>query len=296
MKKLILFLLSTCLFQLSFAQNDPVLAIDGVNTTFKSGLSLPYWLKEGQTINIVNNVKSVSILEFIVAGNNLKFSQVISLTGAQTVPIGKAWKIEGLGIGVNGVNTSFSSSTLPTIYTSPKVFDYPGIFQWTVPPGVTNICVEVWGAGGSGSTTNYSLLAGGGGGYGYQCFSVTPGAQYTVVVSGGGGASSLGNFISATDGANADAGGNGGTSTATYSITGEQGQNIYGWTNGRGGNGANGGSGGKFIPNYTYAGSYSSSLQFNYSSAEAPGGGGYYGNSYSGFQYPGAPGRVIIYW
>jgi hypothetical protein len=36
------------------AQDKPVvLAIDGVNTAFQSGLSLPYWLKAGQTLNLV---------------------------------------------------------------------------------------------------------------------------------------------------------------------------------------------------------------------------------------------------
>ena len=79
------------------AQNQPVvLAIDGVNTTFQSGLSLPYWLKAGQTLNLVANASSVSIIEFTEDTTALKYSRVISLNSLQTVPSGKIWKIEAI--------------------------------------------------------------------------------------------------------------------------------------------------------------------------------------------------------
>ena len=81
----------------ALAQNQPVvLAIDGVNTTFQSGLSLPYWLKAGQTLNVVANASSVSIIEFTEDTTSLKYSRVISLNSLQTVPSGKIWKIEAI--------------------------------------------------------------------------------------------------------------------------------------------------------------------------------------------------------
>ena len=61
-----------------FGQNLPSLIIDNVSTQF-SEISLPYWLKAGQTINIGTNVQSVSILEFTVNESNLMFSQTIAL-------------------------------------------------------------------------------------------------------------------------------------------------------------------------------------------------------------------------
>jgi len=221
MKRFLILLFSIAFFSLH-AQNDPVLSIDGVNTTFKSGLSLPYWLKAGQTLDIVSNVKSVSILEFSADTINLKYSQVISLTSLQTVPVGKVWKIEGLGMGIIGSTIGgFSTSSAPLIFTSPKIFTTSNTYDWIVPPGITKICIEVWGGGGNGVYGN----AGGGGGYGYECFTVVSGTHYTVVVGNVGynsniqnsGTSSVGSLISAS----------GGTSTAPYNINGSSGRSLY---------------------------------------------------------------------
>ena len=221
---LILFLMMT---QTVFAQNDPVLSIDGVNTSFKSGLSFPYWLKSGQTVNPGSNVKSVSALEFTIDNENLKFSQVLNITNLQTVPVGKAWKIESLGFGASGQSIGgFSNASAPSIFTSPKTFNTAGTFDWIVPPGVTNICIEVWGAGGS----YYNSYYGGGGAYGYECFAVIPGVHYSVVVgryqyNQNGESSSVGSLIIANGGsaANNYSGGIGGTSTAQYNIIGGNG-------------------------------------------------------------------------
>jgi hypothetical protein len=60
-----------------------------------------------------------------------------------------------------------------------------GASSWTVPAGVTKICIEVWGAGGGGSIYG----GGGGGGYIRAYFTVTPGSSvtYTIGVGGSGG-------------------------------------------------------------------------------------------------------------
>ena len=188
MKKALLFFILLTSITLT-AQNDPVLIIDNVNITIKPGVSLPYWLKAGQTIALGPNARSVSILEFTIDSNNLIFSQAISLTAAQIVPANKVWKIEGIGVitqnsfipSSNGLSSSGSSSSstsnLPTIYQSPKKFEAIGTYTWTVPPGVSTICIEVWGGGGNGGVTGaqpYGNGGGGGGGYGYQCFTVIP--------------------------------------------------------------------------------------------------------------------------
>jgi hypothetical protein len=281
MKKNILLIIAILCSFFAQAQNQPVLAIDGVNTTFQSGLSLPYWLKAGQTLNVVANASSVSIMEFTVDSNTLKYSRVISLNSLQTVPTGKIWKIEAIGTTTIGGTVGFTSNSMPTIFTSPKTFSTPGTYSWTVPPNVTSICVEVWGAGGNGGWgygNSGKGGGGGGGGYGYQCFAVVPGTIYTVTVGGPSGTSSLGTLISATAGAHGmdgtltsnGAGGTGGISTATFNITGATGS-------GDGGAGANGGAGGR-------------------NNGIAPGGGGG-GDNFSGMGAgTGAPGKVIIYW
>ena len=129
MKKI---LLITCLLisKIVSAQNDPVLLIDGDTVSMKSGLSLPYWLKAGQTLNVGANVKSASVLEFTIDSNQLLFSQVLSVKNMQTVPTGKAWKVEAIACTNNTVNpgdvltwngsnwvASASASSKPTITT-----------------------------------------------------------------------------------------------------------------------------------------------------------------------------------
>jgi hypothetical protein len=100
-------LLLCCLLcsNLLFAQNDPILLIDNDTVSMKSGLSLPYWLKAGQTIALGTNVKSASVLEFTIDSNELQFSNIISVKSLQTVPTGKAWKIEAIACTTNTANT-----------------------------------------------------------------------------------------------------------------------------------------------------------------------------------------------
>jgi hypothetical protein len=300
-----------------FGQNLPSLIIDNVSTQF-SEISLPYWLKAGQTINIGTNAQSVSILEFTVNESNLMFSQTIALKNEQTVPANKVWKIEAIGLkSVNtaipsstfigsGSSTSSSTTSLPTIFQSPKKFETPGTFSWTVPPGVTSICVETWGGGGGGGSANSNVpigSGGGGGGYAYECFSVLPGTIYSVVVGFGGGggsgtwgnsgsngqASRFGDLVNATGGSGGSGGvgGAGGTSMNSFKADGGAGGNA-----GIGGNGGNGGNGG--------SGGYGSVYQSNGNPGVIPGGGGSGANiqHVSGTRDggAGARGQVYIYW
>lgn len=82
-----------------------------------------------------------------------------------------------------------------------EIFRATGAGTWTVPAGVTRICIEIWGAGGGGAIYG----GGGGGGYIKAYFTVTPGSSVSYIIATGG---SGGSFA----GSSANAGG---TSTAT---------------------------------------------------------------------------------
>ena len=295
------------------AQKTPTLLIDGTPIKFQSDLSLPYWVNAGKTVAFSVDAICASILEFNINSNELQFNQVIHLTTSGTVPAGKAWKIEAIGLGPNGSaipTNGFSTAATPAIFTSPITYSTAGTYSWIVPPGVTNICIEAWGAGGnggSGISAGGGGAGGGGGAYGYACFTVVPGTNYTVTVGAAGQASSLGTLIIANGGANGTSAtsstvngtfGAGGTSNASFSITGNNGSSYNGGcgqtNSARGGNGANGGFGGSGALKF---GSSCSS----YTPAEpgsAPGGGGgggHSGNSSVIAGAAGANGQIIIY-
>ena len=95
---------------------------------------------------------------------------------------------------------------------SSQIFSSPGDFTWTVPPCVTQITVQVWGAGGGGGSVwsrfnsvsgngancetgdEICATAGGGGGGGFtsRTYTVVPGEVYNITVGAGGIASVLG--------------------------------------------------------------------------------------------------------
>lgn len=283
----------------TFSQCQPYIRIDGniinANQISATGLTLPAWLKEGQTICVEQMVNSISIIEFDVNGAALEFSQVLSVTSSspQSVPSGKVWKVESIfkkpSAGNNNVVT----------------YSQPGTYSFTVPACASYICIEAWGGGGGGGgSTSGSGGAGGGGGYGQECFTVTPGSTHSVVVGAGGagksgstpgvsgGNSSVGSLISAGGGGGgaigpSGVGGIGGTSSAAVYISGGNGGNggASCTSSGSGGVGGNGGNGGTGTCNTGNSGT-------------APGGGGssgnYNGGSYSGGS--GAIGKVIISW
>jgi hypothetical protein len=271
------------------AQKTPTLLIDGTPVKFQGDLSLPYWVSAGKTIGFSVNAISASVLEFNVDSNELQFNQVLHLTTSGTVPTGKAWKIEAIGLGLNSADiptSGFSTAAYPEIFTSPVTFSNPGTYSWIVPPGITNVCVEAWGGGGDGGNGVFSTFSnsgggGGGGGYGYDCFTVVPGASYSLTVGGSGQASSLGTLILANGGTNGSYSGGsgtgssgvGGSSAASFNINGADGAGRDGGT------GANGGLGGIGVNNG------------NGSAGNFPGGGG--GGGAAGGD--GAAGQLIIY-
>lgn len=79
------------------------------------------------------------------------------------------------------------------VFAASKSYAQPGMHSFTVPEGVTELSVTMWGAGGGGSGESYDetydvsyYSYGGAGGYSYGTFSVVPGETLTVIVGGGG--------------------------------------------------------------------------------------------------------------
>ncbi|MFA5647198.1 MAG: hypothetical protein WC951_02710 [Bacteroidales bacterium] len=169
-----------------------------------------------------------------------------------------------------------------------ETYNTTGTF--TVPAGVTEITVEVWGAGGGGGGSNSNNAGGsggGGGGYALQVFSVTPGQviPYSVGAGGNAGAANGGNggnggattILTLTANGGTGGGGNAGAigqgGSATGGATNLSGGNGTqgGGSGGDGGNGANGGDGGD--GNTDGAGD----------NGTAPGGGGGGGERFNGY-------------
>jgi hypothetical protein len=212
----------------------------------------------------------------------------IGLTGAQ---------------GAQGIQGP-TGATGPSMFSNMLVYATPGTFSWTVPAGVTKIMVEVWGGGGGGgnshATTSGWMSGGGAGGYGKDIFVVTSGANYSVVVGaagtaggGNGGTSSFGTLISATGGNGGMSIGtwqspSGGTSSASFNISGGSGSwNAQQTSLGGAGGASFGGSGGSGAANGAAA-----------TTGRSPGGGGGSGCGWTGFVggAAGGAGRVVIWY
>jgi hypothetical protein len=146
------------------------------------------------------------IYEFVFDGSNIQLLSQTALTQSGT----------GAGMLANQTMIGWSGSQLlAQVDSTPlgaiafqfthgmAIYNIPGSFSVTVPAGVSQFKVRLFGGGGGGGASGSSGPGGGGGGGGYVegWASVTAGATYSGVVGGGGsGGSGGGN------------GGNGGTS------------------------------------------------------------------------------------
>ncbi len=306
--KLFLSILFISLSTYNKAQINPTILIDNQPVKIQGSTSLPYWIGAGKVLTLGQDAVSASVLEFTINNSTMEINQAIHVTSTGTVPTGKIWKIEAIGIG-NNTNfnsiTNFSNSTIPTIFSSPVTFATAGTYSWTVPPGITNICLEAWGGGGSGGDGLYGGKSGGGGGggsYCYQCFTVTPGQQFTLVVGNSNQNSSFGSLLTANCGTNGGNGtlsilgsiGIGGSSTANYSINGSNGISTSSYCSSpasKGGNGGNGGAGGNGAYSVCVGGGSGGSSQ----AGAFPGGGGGGGTPSSTSGANGASGQIKIY-
>jgi hypothetical protein len=145
---------------------------------------------------------------------------------------------------------------------------------WTVPPGISNVRVRLWGAGGSGISSN----CGAGGGFALRSFSIAGVTSVAITVapaatSANGGTSSFGSYVSATGGGstNSSAGGIG--------IGGDI--NTQGGT--AGGNNGGGGGGSAAVMGNGGAGATAGDKGFNSTGGAGGGGGASTSNGGSGF-------------
>jgi|GEM_PF-5529275 len=189
----------------------------------------------------------------------------------------------------------------------------PGTFSFSVPAGVRQLYIEVWGAGGGaghiGTDSNWLGGGGGGGGHARGSYPVTPGQILSIVVGqggtlgtaaadgGNGGVSSVGSLISATGGAGGKrssgtsatgVGGLGGVGSGQINIVGQEGgagqSNAAGSVGAMGGDAACGGAGGRSSTGSGDIGMW-------------PGGGGASkGPSGASTAGIGAAGGVILWW
>jgi HYR domain len=113
----------------------------------------------------------------------------------------------------------FGISPHLTGQTGTQVFSTPGAHTLTVPPGVTQITVKIWGAGGgagSGALATDSKGGGGGGGYVEFTQTVVPSASCPVIVGAGGAPGANGGSSSCSGGAALAAGGQSGSAPGGF--------------------------------------------------------------------------------
>ena len=194
------------------------------------------------------------------------------------------WSCDGQ---FGGASVSCSATQLVVAHGS-VAYTIPGSHSFTVPPGVSSVVVEVWGAGGQGGYGGGDAYneykgtggaGGGGGGYTKKTVAVSPGATVQVVVGAGGanmvsanpqsgGVSSahVGSTVLTASGGSA--GSNGGSAQYTYGLNGVSG--ALGGSASGGTTAATGCSGGKG----TYSDPETDWIGAWVGASYAPGGGG----------------------
>ncbi len=122
--------------------------------------------------------------------------------------------------------TGPTSAGLPVSVGSACVsnYGYIGSTQtWTVPAGISNITVQLWGAGGGGSSQTSTQSCGGSGGYISGNMNVSAGTTYTLIVPSGGVSGGVGGFGGGGNGASSISGagsGGGGGRAAIQAVAG----------------------------------------------------------------------------
>ena len=200
---------------------------------------------------------------------------------------------------------SFQTSSGSNLLSNTTTFMMTGANQsYTVPAGVTQLTVTLWGAGGSGcsNVTGVAANVGGAGAYVKGVLNVAPGQVFTVIVGSGntngygGGGSGIGNYgrgggrsaiaFNGSDVVTAGGGGGGGYNTvtslapggaATYTGTAIIGAGSGGGLGGSQTAGGSGGAGGGGGAGSLYQGGTGWTSAYG-----GGGGGGYYGGGGGG--------------
>lgn len=97
-------------------------------------------------------------------------------------------------------------TTLVLAQTRTEIINITGSGTFTVPPGVTSVTIETWGAGGGGGNSNNSSTnggtGGGGGAYARGTHTVTPNSTYFYFVGSGGAGAPANSTATAGNGEN----------------------------------------------------------------------------------------------
>jgi hypothetical protein len=246
-------------------------------------------------------------------GNDAWGAYSIALNPAETTG---AW-VDGnkKNSGIWDIIAFNDSETLQSVVTPPGQVEFTtaGSGTWTVPAGISQISVVCIGGGGGGSasagTSNASGGGGGGGGLGYALLSVTAGEDLSYVVGAGGAGGASGTasgtnggdstlsrgatvLVSGLGGTGGQSLGDGVTTFAGGSYTGDGGGNggSGGASNTNQGGGGGGGAGG-----YTGNGGNGGTTNSGTGSNGIGGGGGGGGGQSTGGAYNNGGGGTGIY-
>jgi fibronectin-binding autotransporter adhesin len=181
------------------------------------------------------------------------------------------------------VFTKSNAQTTTVSFTNPANNGLPAN-TFTVPAGVTNVSINVYGAGGGGGrkpTSSDGGGGGGGGGFRGGSLAVTPGNTITVAVGTGG-------TVGVVDGVGGNAGGNSSVTHTLGTITANGGSGGGSGITGAGAGGA--GGGGSFTGTVTSQIAFTGGAGGNGDNSEGGGGGG--GAGLSGAGGAGDPGSA----
>lgn len=92
-------MICTLLTTLSADVQSQVITVDGVSVLASEKANFPFWLAANQSLAAGAGVTSVSVIEYNIqaspsGGNVLTLERVVKVTGQQSVPANKAWKVE----------------------------------------------------------------------------------------------------------------------------------------------------------------------------------------------------------
>jgi len=104
-----------------FAQNIPSIMINGNSVPADETLKLPFWLKEGNSLAINQNVTYISVIEYKIVNNTtLEFGQVKLITSSETVPASHTWKVESI---IKTFDAVSNISSIPTMISNESTSD-----------------------------------------------------------------------------------------------------------------------------------------------------------------------------